>query len=232
MTATWNWYRSTILEQPNDLILPGRAVISCLRQEGLLGVAGPFFPNSSWPAFIYKGKRYDLAHLDEYILTVIDTDGFERHIAVNFSDHCFTRNPVAGDDPALAYPTSERRPGHFCFERHSLSLGLRNHIGRTAAGQVWNVNEGNFAAVPIVGQSGDEVQYGIIFSLDPVTGLPVHLHMRVKSAYPMDHTELVTYGSVRFRHLVALRLKGRKPNKLFDARRKKPRKPDERRKKK
>lgn len=160
------------------------------------------------------------------MLTVTDTDDVQRHIAVTFADHCFTREPVVGDDPALAYSTSERRPRHFCFDRHVLSLGLRDHINHAAAGQVWNVANENLAVVPIVNQPDNEIQYAIIFSLDPVTGLPVHLHMRVKSAYPVGHTELVTFGSVRFRHLVALRFRGKRSKKVFDARRKRPRKPN------
>jgi len=60
---------------------------------------------------------------------------------------------------------------------------------------------------PTVDQSGKRVFYTIMFSLDRVTGLPVQLHMRIKTAYPAEKAP-VTYGDVRFRHLVALRMRG------------------------
>ncbi len=190
-------------------------------------MAGPYFHKSSWPPFAYQGATYDLTHLDEYEFSVVDTEGLQRHIAVTFADHCFTREPVSGDDPALVYPTSDRRPGHFSFERYELTFGLVGHIAHAAAGQVWNVGGENFAAVPVVDRSSNRVLYGIVFGLDRVTGLPVHLHMRVKTAYPVDEKTLVTFGSVRFRHLVALRMKGKRPGRITDRHRKVPRIPNE-----
>ena len=184
-------------------------------------MAGPYFHKSSWPSFIYQGATYDLTHLDEYEFNVVDTDSLMRRIAVTFGDHCFTRDPMSGDDSALAYPASDRRPGYFCFERYKLSFGLVGHI--TSAGQVWIVGGEHLAVVPVVDYSGKRVLYGIVFSLDRVTGLPLHLHMRVKTAYPVDRKTLVTFGFVRFRHLVALRMKGKKPRRITDARRKTPR---------
>lgn len=186
-------------------------------------MAGPYFPNSSWAPFVYQGSAYSLAHLDEYEFTVEDTDGGARNIAATFADHCFTRTPEPGDDPALAYPGSARQPGHFCFERYWLSTGLVAHIAQAAAGKVWTVEGDNFAALPVVlDQSGGPVLYGIVFSLDRVKGLPVHLHMRVKTAYPVDDDGVVTFGSVRFRHLVALRMKGQRPGRIVGERRKAP----------
>jgi hypothetical protein len=186
-------------------------------------VAGPYFHKGGWPAFVYGGATHDLSHLDEYELTVVDTEGLERHIAVTFGDHCFTRVPAPGDDPALKYPSSDRQPsGHFCFKRYALSLGLRDHIAHAAAGKVWNVEGDHFAAAPAVDQSGKRVIYGILFSLSRVTGLPVQLHMRVMTAFPADEKELVTFGSIRFQHLVALRMKKKNPRKEFGSRRKVP----------
>jgi len=160
--------------------------------------------------------------LNEYELTVVDTDDVPRLIAVTFADHCFTRVPEVGDDPALTYPASDRCPGIFCFKRYALTFGLVAHIAHAAAGHVWSVDGDSFAAVPVVDQSGKRVLYGIIFSLAPVTGLPVHLHMRVKTAYPVDENDLVTFGKVRFRHLVALRMKGKRPGRNTSQRRKAP----------
>jgi hypothetical protein len=186
---------------------------------------GPYFPNPSWPSFTYQGTTYDLKHLDEYEFTVVDTDETLRRIAVTFSDHCFTRNPLPGDDATLAYPGSNRGPGHFCVIRHQFSLGLVEHIAQAANKYVWTVAGENFAALPVVDQSGHRVLYGIMFSLERVTGLPVNLHMRVRTAYPIDDAVPVTYGSVRFRHLVALRMKGKSPRRVMDAHRKTPKLP-------
>lgn len=83
----------------------------------------------------------------------------------------------------------------------------------------------NFAVVPLVGHSGKQVQYGIVFSLDPVKGLPVDLHMGIKTAYPCTRTNIVTFGSVRFRHLVALRMMGKRPGRITGQHRKVPKLP-------
>jgi hypothetical protein len=182
----------------------------------------PYFPKNSWQPFVHQGTSYDLAHLNEYEFTVVDTEKQSRVIVVTFADHCFTRKQKLGDDPALIYPDSDRNPGIFCFKRYALSRELRAHIARAAVGSVWNVKGDNFAAVPIVDSAGQLVQYGIVFSLDPVSGLPVHLHMRVKSAHPRDEQELDTFGKVRFMHLVALRAKGERPRLVYDRHRNRP----------
>ncbi len=188
-------------------------------------VPGPYFHRAGWPPFTYQGNTYDLTYLGEYEFTVVDTDKQARVIAVTFADHCFTREQEAGDDPALIYTSSDRKPGVFCFARYGLSQQLRAHIARATEGNVWSITSENFAAVPVVDNAGRPVLYGIVFSLDTVTGLPVDLHMRVQTAYPVDEKELVTFGHVRFRHHVALRMKGERPKRVFDRHRKRPRGP-------
>jgi len=183
----------------------------------------PYFQHASWAPFVYQGVTYDLTHLDEYEFTVKDTGDVDRRIAVTFADHCFTRKPEPGDDPALVYPGSDRRPGHFSFDRYPHTFGLVEHIAHAARGQVWSVQGDNFAVVPVVDHAGKRVLYGIVFSLDRVKGLPVDLHMRVKTAYPATEKDIVTFGSVRFRHLVALRIAGKRPGRITDRRRKVPR---------
>jgi hypothetical protein len=188
-------------------------------------VIGSYFPHhSKWPAFTYKGKTYNLDHLHEYQFSVEDTDKVVRIIGVTFSDHCFTRSAEKHDDPALAYSNSSRAIGHFCFERYQLSLGIRTHIKNAATSKVWVVEGEHFAVLPIDDYLGNKVLYGIMFSLDRVTGLPVHLHMRVRTAYAIDN-DIVTFGCVRFCHLVALRMKGRRPPRNVSSRRKAPPKP-------
>jgi hypothetical protein len=185
---------------------------------------GSYFSHPEWTPFLYKGLTHQLDHLHEYQFAVVDTDGVTRNIGVTFSDHCFTRDPEAGDDSALAYPGSSRPIGHFCFVRYNLSLRIRDHISQVAATTVWTVAGDNFAALPLLNDAGKKVLYGIIFSLDRVTGLPVQLHMRVKTAYPIE-TEIITFGSVRFRHLVALRIKKKRPGRIAGACRKAPKAP-------
>jgi hypothetical protein len=188
-------------------------------------VPGPYFHKTGWSSFDFQGTTYTLDHLKEYEFSVTDSAGQHRTIAVTFRDHCFTRVQEHGDDKALIYPGSDRGPGVFCFTRYSLSLDLASHIERAAAGKVWNLASENFAAVPAVDKAGQPVLYGIIFSLDGVSGLPVDLHMRVETAYPIDEKDLATFGHVRFPHLVALRMAGKKPKHINDYRRQKPRNP-------
>jgi len=166
---------------------------------------------------------FDLTHLDEYEFNVESTGSIDRQvaIAVTFADHCFTRTPEPGDDPALVYPDSDRRPGHFSFDRYHHTFGLVEHIAQAAQGQVWNVQGTSFAVVHGVDHSGNRVSYGIVFSLDRVKGLPVDLHMRVKTAYPAPKPPL-TFGSVRFRNLVQLRMQGKSPKRITTPDRKVP----------
>lgn len=117
---------------------------------------------------------------------------------------------------------SDRQPGYFCFDRYDHTADLRNYIARATSGTVWTVDGDSYAVVSIVDHKGTEVQYGIVFSLDRVTGLPVQLHMRVKTAYPRTERSLVTFGSVRFRHLIAPRMKGKRPGRVTDTHRKTP----------
>ena len=185
-------------------------------------MAGRYFQKARWRPFSNKGMLYRLEHLDEFELTVTDTGGILRRIAVTFGDYCFTRAALA-HDPEFVYPDSDRRPGHFCFDRYNLSHGLPRHIATATHGKVWTVAGDNYAAVPVVDHTGKEIVYRIVFSLDPVKGLPVALHMRVKTAYPADATPFVTFGSVRFIHLVALRMQNKRPGRIVDQRRKSPR---------
>jgi hypothetical protein len=184
---------------------------------------GPYFQTQSWPAFVYQGQTYEFAHLNEYEIEANDSEKQTRRIAISFSDHCFTRQPEAGDDPMLRYLQSSRSPGYFCTDRYRLSLDLVQHIERATQRNVWNIRDGNFAIVPVVLHQGVKVLYGIVFSLDRVKGLPVDLHMRVETAYPCDEKDIVTFGSVRFALLVTLRMQGRNPKRILDKHRKRPR---------
>jgi hypothetical protein len=182
---------------------------------------GPYFHKSNWTPFAYRGLTYDLTHLDEYEFFVVDTEQLTRNIAVTFSDHCFTRDPEPGDDPLLIYPNCSRTPGYFCFDRYHLSLSIRKHIAYAANGKVWNAEGENYVVIQVVGLNGRSVEYGVFFSLDRAKGLPVELHMRVRTAFPAD-MKIATFGTVRFRNLVALRMEGKRPRKVTGPHRKRP----------
>lgn len=188
-------------------------------------MSGPYFQKESWPSFLYQGVSYEFTHLDEYEVEVTDSAKVTRRIAISFSDHCFTKDPEAGDDPALRYLPSTRPMGHFCLERYQRSLQLTHLLGEVVLGRekVWIIESDNFAAIPTVDHRGRRVLYGIIFSLDRVKKLPVDLDMRVRTAYLCDEKEITTYGQVRFSHLVTLRTQGKRPNRNLHRHRPRPR---------
>jgi len=184
-------------------------------------MSGPYF-QKSWPAFVHQGVTYSFDHLDEYQVEVTDSKKVERRIAITFSDHCFTKEPEAGDDPALVYPHSTRRVGHFCTDRYRHSLDIGGHIAYAIQRRVWHVLDGSYAIVPVITHEGMRILYGVVFSLDRVKGFPVDLHMRVKTAHPRDERDIVTFGEIRFSHLVTLRMEGKYPPRITDQHRKRP----------
>jgi hypothetical protein len=187
-------------------------------------MSGPYFHKHSWPTFVYQGQCYRLHHLDEYVLNTKDSKSVERRIAVSFTDHCFTRIWNPKDDPELIYPASSRGPGPgcFCFTRYCYSFTLQGVIQQALDGKAWNVTHNNFAIVSAVTHHNVNMLYSIIFSLEPVSGLPVDLHMQIQSAHLRDEKELTTYGWIRFRHLITLRMQNKRPPKNHDQRRNKP----------
>jgi hypothetical protein len=181
----------------------------------------------NWRPFQHDGVIYTFDHLAESQIKVIDSSKVERGIVVTFSDHCFTRDPQPNDDLSLRYPFGSRREGYFCPDRYQYSLGLAQHIDQATRGKIWNIRDkdttNSFAIVPTIDHRGARVLYGIVFNLDPVSGLPVDLHMRVKTAYPCDKKEIGTFGFLDFSHLVKLRMQHKYPKLIYDRRRKKPR---------
>jgi hypothetical protein len=183
---------------------------------------GPYFQKSSWASFTYKGVDYNLTHLDEYEISVTDSNQTKRAIVVTFSDHCFTRKSSAGDDLFLKFPNCSRTDGRFCFDRYHYSRDIRKHIAYVTEGKVWIVKNENYAIITTLSANGMEKKYGVFFSLERVTGISdVDLHMLVRSAYAAD-AQISTFGFVRFAKLVTLRMRGEKPTKLTTSRRKRP----------
>lgn len=161
-------------------------------------------------AFVHDGVEYSLSHLDERIFTVADASGIERKILVTFSDHCFTCEGNGDGDTAPKFHTTERVDGRFSFERYKLSLGIGTQIDFQSLGNVWSGDRERFLVVR-GGYSDLTVHYVLPFSLDPVKGLGVHLHMRIRSAHPRDENPIATFGSVSFPTLVKLRIARKQP---------------------
>ena len=187
-------------------------------------MTGPYIQKNSWKSFAHDGLEYDLTHLNEHEIQVLDSTNLERRIAVTYSDHCFTRDRQLGDDPALTYPDSSRISSCFSFERHQHSLSLPKHINSIATSKAWNVDGQHFALLPpVINSDGDKVYYAIMFSLDPLKGLPIHLHMRIQTAHPrIAGSTINTYGFVSFPLLVSLRCQSKHPKKIYDRNRKRP----------
>jgi hypothetical protein len=183
-----------------------------------------YYFQAPWPAFAWNGVTYDLSHLNEYVVEVeVDSkSGLRRCIAVTFGDHCFTRKPGAYDGTDLYYPASDRNPGCFCFVRYGCSKKIREHIAWAINGKVWTVDGDSLAIIRVIETDSSEVYYGIVFSLERVTGLPVQLRMRVKTAFVYDESIPITYGSVRFRHLVKLTLERKRVGRIVGSNRKWP----------
>lgn len=106
---------------------------------------------------------------------------------------------------------------------NELSRNIRAHIAAFAEGKVLSIAGENYAAIPTVDQSGSERVYRIIFSLTRFKGLPVHRHLRIESAHPADSASFATFGSVRLKHLVALRAENKRPGRIVSPNRKAPR---------
>ena len=182
-----------------------------------------YFHKTSWPDFFYQGRHYSLTHLDECRFSTRDQKGIAREIVVTFSDHCFTRKYAAGDGPALVYRDSSRRPGYFSFDRYALSLQLPTYIEETLNGKIWNAGGGDYSIIPTVTRGGEKLLYNIVFRLEPVTGLPVDLHMPVRTAYLCEEGPPRTFGEVRCRHLVTLRMQNKHPREIWNGNRRIPR---------
>lgn len=176
-----------------------------------------------WQPFVDGESTFDFSHLNGVCLVVRDSAGVDRRVCVTFSDHCFTRPPVDGNDVAPVYPNCSRANGRFCTERYELSLGLPQLLEFVASGgDVWNSQSEHYAILRNVNFRGNVVDYVAIFSLEKIKGTEFDLHMHVRTAHHRDERPIDTYGSVRFAHLIALAIQKKRPKKNFDQRRKRP----------
>jgi hypothetical protein len=160
--------------------------------------------NSSWPPFVYNGIPYELDHLSAYSTYIQVDETRTLEVAIDFSDHCFTRDPIVDDERASVYPKSTRRPGHFDIKRYTLSLELRRCIELLVTGRAWVTTGGNYAYVCAIDYNEVLIDYIIIFSLQYSKrnkSRPPSLRMYINSAFSMDKTQYA-WGSISFNSLV------------------------------
>ena len=189
-----------------------------------------FLIQKPWAPFTHDGKIFDLSHLNERIDYVVDSSKTKRIVLVTFADHCFTRLPIGTADAAPVYPSCSRTDGRFCIERYELSTKLNGHLDFSRLRDVWNTdNDEHYAIVRGVDYRGTRIEYAIIFSLARLKGIQaeggakVDLHMRVRTAHKRDNGRTVeTFGSVKFNHLVRLAIENKRPAKVYDPYRKRP----------
>lgn len=178
------------------------------------------FQKQQWRPFTYGGETYVLSELDEFQFVVSDSQGNARRIVVTCSDHCFTRERAALDTPELIYPGSSRSPGIFDFDRYQCTQNLRAHLALASQGKVYLSREEMFVDIRDLDLHGQSADYAIFFSLDPVKGIEgIDLHLRVRTAFPIDRRTTMTFGQTRFKTLVELRMKGKYPKLNSDRRR-------------
>jgi hypothetical protein len=177
-----------------------------------------------WGTFNIGDQSFDLGHLDETLISV-EIEGERHNILVEFSDHCFTADAEPEDRRPKFTPCS-RKDGRFCEERYQASLNLVNYIERACLGSVWLGEADRFIIVKLKAMTVDKkpLHYVVPFTLEKWKGdTRAKLKMRVRSAYLRAPANLVaTFGIVKFAILVDLTIKGKKPQRNYQTRRKTP----------
>lgn len=191
-------------------------------RDASLGMSKDYLLVPPWSPFRDGENEYDLSHLSEFILGAPDSQGVERRILVTFGDHCFTRDPSGQDDAAPIFPGCSRADGRFCVERYGLSVGIREFLEAAVGHDVWNGDGQHYVIVSGKDHKGNKITYVVVFSLEKSKGFGVELHMHVRSAHKREKDPIETFGSIRFAHLVKLTMEGKRPKKIFDQRRKRP----------
>lgn len=184
----------------------------------------PYF-SKGWPSYSVGEVTYEFAHLDECYMQASDSLGAERSIAVTYSDHVFTRDPMPSEDEISAFPGSLRNPfGVLCPTRYRMSVTLPAIVAGIPGQRIWNLaKDDRYAHVPILGEDGVEQLYSVVFSLDPVKRhIPYDFRLHIRTAYPCDRKVPDTFGNVRFSHLLMLRENGLHPQRNYAKGRKVP----------
>ncbi len=167
-----------------------------------------------WGKFTFQTQDYQLSHLDQFDHKYQFSAERTVTIRVIFGHHCFSRGKHPGDHPDLDYTLHPKDERSFCFIRHSLSLNLPGVIPHIMGGKVSMADGTNYVRITLQQVGGQSYNYAVFFSLDRTNDSGADLIMRIRSAYDQA-SGVSTYGEVRFKNLVELALKGKRPKKIF-----------------
>jgi hypothetical protein len=149
---------------------------------------------TSWRPFVFKGKTYDLSHLDAHISEYIDdrkdqTQVIYKYI-VTYSFHCFAK-----EDPNLSKEESEsfvyktrKENRHFNFERYELSKHLPSIINSLGNQNMtcFHAGHNRYAHYKVDDGKGNIINYFVVFkSFKEKKKLRLH----IESAYPVIPSE-------------------------------------------
>ena len=121
----------------------------------------------------YKGQTYKFSHLEPQTETFVrpaakDQPSETFTVDIRYSDHCFTRSPMAGENFAadLVYRNGDKKIRLFCPQRHEMSKLLPGLIRSLPERKPQhNGNNGNFFTIDALDLSGEPVKYIIIFNV-------------------------------------------------------------------
>lgn len=142
-----------------------------------------------WKPFTHKGEIFDLSHLHDTSLTVVqpakdDKPEVVYDLQVTFGLHCFTSGLKDGEklDLELKYCDS-RECRHFDKQRYELSKQLPAIIAALRQKKCFHSGKGNFFLVELMGISGTRQQYEVYFAVSKASGGNGKLNLFVQSAY-------------------------------------------------
>jgi len=169
----------------------------------------------------FKGKAWDLSHLDAFALRIDPGLGFAIDVVVLFSCHCFTRSHKQDGRPLHAVPDDERFDNGresrvLCNSRYELSRRflpwlIKELPHRTI--QFAGTDPLNFITLEELDSSGEvERHYAVFFEVRRDNRRRKRLLLHVQSAYEL--TELTIRQSkakkVKFPTLLRAAYEGRK----------------------
>jgi hypothetical protein len=143
-----------------------------------------------WLPFERDNTVYPLEHLHPQ--TVIfrqpaKGDNPERTYTVDieFGLHCFTCEPLEGDDPKLLY-SDARETRRFDLYRYNLSMRLPDFVESLPTRKCYHTEHGNFFTIEILGDAGQKPeQYEVYFTVSKSARKGV-LNLSLQSAYVRD----------------------------------------------
>jgi hypothetical protein len=166
------------------------------------------------------GKEYQLAHLNQCDKPYPHPLAPGKNLVIRtiFGLHCFTEKKLPTHEPDLNYTLHHTDPRCFSILRHELSLNLPSVINGIigGGGKVQRTtSDSHYVRITVQTIGERQYDYAVFFSLDRAQGVrDVDLMMRIRSAHERDE-DVRTFGDVRFKNLVELTLKGKKPKKVF-----------------